>query len=351
MATLSPLINLPEELCCRIAHHLGAKDAASLRLSCKRLHAAATESLFSFVRLYPNDRSVNRYNSILSAPHLNRLVKRVELNTVDPDAEWEVEGFGAEFEDDALDAFKKFPDFAGLTGVTLRFSPNVSSDQDITEWPEDIAFRRSILQGFFNTLAQPSASRITDVCFNNLQNINDTQFMQSEVAVGLLSRLKALRLYISTELGTEDGIPSLDIVLPELHSFMHQLPSTWLQPTVKNLTTLVLYQDVYFGFFPKLDLRGLHFPNLKTLSLGNYVFSHRWQLDWISSHLDTLENLYLQECPVLYFVKAPSTNSPLDPEGYPIRSAIDSLPATENEQHSNVHRMNDLTFWITSRIT
>jgi len=55
---------------------------------------------------------------------------------------------------------------------------------------------------------------------------------------------------------------------------MAELPSLWLQPAANNLTTLVLYQTFYFGYSPKLDLRGVHFPHLRTLALGNYVFTH-----------------------------------------------------------------------------
>ncbi|KAK4450176.1 f-box domain protein [Podospora aff. communis PSN243] len=354
--TTSHLQRLPEELCCRIAHLLDAKDAGSLRLTCKRLYAAATESLFSFVRLLPNEESVARYNDILASPSLNQLVKRVELNTLDPDGPWvEEEGFGAELEDDVLEAFKSFPSFTRLTGVTVGFSPRVSSDQGITEWPQDIGFRQSILRGLFSALAQPSASRINDVCFSNLQNWNDTSgnFMAFDDVVNVLGRLTALRLYIATELSDpegeyqrqreyQDAHPlSRGIYLSELHSFMHQLPSAWLQPAAKNLTTLCLFQDFCFGFCPKLDLRGVHFPNLKTLAFGSYVFSHQWQLDWISSHSATLENLHLQECPVLHYMTFPGDAFSPDPEGYPdwrIFSNVGIAPRT------SVYRANNLTW-------
>lgn len=55
---------------------------------------------------------------------------------------------------------------------------------------------------------------------------------------------------------------------------MDELPPLWLQPASNTLTTLVLYQSSYFGYAPKLDLRGVHFPNLRTLAFGNYTFTH-----------------------------------------------------------------------------
>lgn len=52
---------------------------------------------------------------------------------------------------------------------------------------------------------------------------------------------------------------------------MAELPRLWLRPASVSsfLTTLVLYQDIPFGFCPRLRLRGVHFPHLKSLTLGN----------------------------------------------------------------------------------
>jgi len=83
MAIFPPVLSLPEELCCRIAHLLNDNDPRSLRLSCKQLYSAATESLFSSVRLCPNEDSADRFNKILACNRLNALVRHVELNTLD----------------------------------------------------------------------------------------------------------------------------------------------------------------------------------------------------------------------------------------------------------------------------
>lgn len=96
---------------------------------------------------------------------------------------------------------------------------------------------------------------------------------------------------------------------------MTELPSLWLRPAASNLTTLVLYQSFYFGYSPKLDLRGVHFPNLRTLALGNYVFTHDWQLDWLSSHSSSLQKLYLDDCIVVFYAKL---YCDVDSEGYPL---------------------------------
>lgn len=89
------------------------------------------------------------------------------------------------------------------------------------------------------------------------------------------------------------------VQLEEPHRFFAELPSFWLKPTVSNLRHLTLYSTHYFGFYPKCDLRGVHFPQLRTLSFGNHTFVDDSQLDWILSHGTTLTELYLDDCPIL----------------------------------------------------
>jgi hypothetical protein len=96
--------------------------------------------------------------------------------------------------------------------------------------------------------------------------------------------------------------------------FAH-FPSTWLFPATQ-LRHLTLYSDLPFGYFPKLELRGLHLPHLQTLALSQYVISHDWQVDWILSHRATLRELYLDHCSILFQI-GHSDPTWLDEEGYP----------------------------------
>lgn len=96
---------------------------------------------------------------------------------------------------------------------------------------------------------------------------------------------------------------------------MAELPAVWLQPA-ENLTTLVLYQDHPFGFFPRLNLRGVRFPRLRTLALGRYTFSHEWQLDWLAEHGATLEELFLDSCTVLFTARV--RPGCINAEAYPL---------------------------------
>lgn len=84
------------------------------------------------------------------------------------------------------------------------------------------------------------------------------------------------------------------------HTFFSDLPSFWLKPALSNLEHLTLYSDIYVGFVSKCDFRGLHFPKLKTLALGNHAFIHDSQRDWILSHGETLSELYMDNCAIIF---------------------------------------------------
>jgi hypothetical protein len=57
---------------------------------------------------------------------------------------------------------------------------------------------------------------------------------------------------------------------------------------------------MYWGIYPFFDIRGLCFSDLKSLVLGNFTIAHDWQIDWIISHGETLEELILDDCPIVY---------------------------------------------------
>jgi hypothetical protein len=78
------------------------------------------------------------------------------------------------------------------------------------------------------------------------------------------------------------------------------LGNLWLKPTMLQLTHLTLNADIYWGINPFSDLRGLCFPKLKSLALGNFSIAHGWQIDWINSHGQTLKELILDDCPIVY---------------------------------------------------
>jgi hypothetical protein len=77
-----------------------------------------------------------------------------------------------------------------------------------------------------------------------------------------------------------------------------------------------LYSDIPLGWFPKLDLQGVHLRKLSSLTLGHHIIHHDRQVDWIISHQETLRELIFDRCSILYQI---GCNIPdwLDDDGYP----------------------------------
>ena len=82
--------------------------------------------------------------------------------------------------------------------------------------------------------------------------------------------------------------------------FSGGLLNAWLKPASQNLTRLTLYANTYWGWVPGFDPRGVQFPNVRYLALGNYTFAHDWQIEWMTSHFPDLETLIMVDCPILF---------------------------------------------------
>ncbi|KAI8261922.1 hypothetical protein K4K58_000972 [Colletotrichum sp. SAR11_239] len=81
----------------------------------------------------------------------------------------------------------------------------------------------------------------------------------------------------------------------------------WFTPSAsRNLTVLSLHHDELWGYAPKFDFRTIGaatdpgLPQLRTLSLSRFCFSHEWQIDWIASlGKGGLKELFLDDCVLL----------------------------------------------------
>ncbi|KAF2140322.1 uncharacterized protein K452DRAFT_54123 [Aplosporella prunicola CBS 121167] len=316
------LDQLPQELLFQILDQLDKHHHASLALTCKRLCIAAASYLFSTVHIYPLEhRLATGTELICSNPRLACLVQHAYLYT--PEG-WRDEYVQAKrgmtedllgFEDfeRPLDLISKLPK---LTRATLCFSKVCTKPYTIKHVPfnESYRSRRDNLEALFAALANSdSPCTITNLYIRNLQNINHSGLTRSETFPSVLQKLVSFRLSIVNRYA--DSRWGGQLLQPEAHTFMDEFPRIWLQPlaTTKNLSRLFLYSDAYFGFCPKLELRGIHFPNIQTLALGGFTFSHDWQLDWLVSHKATLKNLYLDNCALIYQAIIYST---VDAEGY-----------------------------------
>ncbi|KAF9888943.1 hypothetical protein FE257_008112 [Aspergillus nanangensis] len=303
------LLNLPAELLPLILRHVRRPGLKSLRQTCRTVRPATTAALFHTVRLFPDDESADRMERLLADPQLRKLPRKIYINTIEEDLD----------QDDADQQEKcewpqrwktllpRVKEFSNLQSAVLRFDQNYGAEAKYWEncYPQNPTFRFRALDRFFEIVASLNLP-LKELGIRHLQVDNPRSDKTRENLTKVLSSLETLRLTIVSEYSS--AAPEHDIERPEPHKFYQELPSLWLAPAANSLQHLSLVGREYFGFYPKLDLSGIHFPRLKSLSLGNFTFSDDSQIDWILSHADTLEELYLDDCIILYDVAIYDSN-------------------------------------------
>ncbi|RLL95950.1 hypothetical protein CFD26_105976 [Aspergillus turcosus] len=172
--------------------------------------------------------------------------------------------------------------------------------------PQTVDFREKALGAFFEWLASLKAP-LQSLGIQHLQDINIQDNKTYARILVVLRKLRSLRLSIVTEHSTATTEARLERWYEEKFSrfsesqfFFTFLPSLWLKPTASSLGHLTLSCDSWFGFRPKLELSEVHFPHLKSLVLGRFSFFQDSQLEWILSHGATLNELFLDDCMILY---------------------------------------------------
>ena len=297
---------LPLELQRQCVQSLDVATLKSFRVVNKSALALATESLFSTVNLLPTDGSAEKYSHILNDARLKLLVRRAIFNTsedpLDDDREHEEKAkFLRSFKDVML-SVSKFP---RLKEVELKFSRACSMPSSWDRYGAEVAesrhFRISVLNSFFAGLreAREPGVHVESLSIKNLQDGTDKRVYDSKAFQAVVGKVKRLHLQIATE--DDESAPENNIDFESCQNFFRvSLPGQWLKPLQSQLTHLTLYAgQMHWGFWPFCDLRGIHFPALKSLALGNWTIVHEWQIDWLLSHGSTLEELILDECPIV----------------------------------------------------
>ncbi|KAJ4128861.1 hypothetical protein NW768_007383 [Fusarium equiseti] len=201
--------------------------------------------------------------------------------------------------------------------------------------------------------------KFTGACFPlreltiaNLADYSDCRFEESEAWKTLMAlpSLVDLKLFITTE--EDEAAPENSVYLTEKYDFFHSLPSTWLCPDMtQRLRVLSLYFKDYWGWFPVMDFRNYGeeypFPQLKVFALGNFTFSHEWQIEWFSklgskNRSGGLEELYLDDCPILHH----AIQNDVCEGGYPDTAVISSQrDYNPTEHHFSIRWHGVLSHW------
>lgn len=180
-----------------------------------------------------------------------------------------------------------------------------------------------------------TAINLSTLSVSNLSE-QDSEYLMSSAAMRRFLETQSLStLQLLTASGTKPHRTfSNDPTLLNKYKLYQTLPSTWLSPpVVDRLRTLSLFAHDYWGWCPKGDLRVLgELPNLRTLALGMYVFSHQWQIDWVAqlgsdNGKGGLEELFLDNCPIMWRGRV---LGPVDNEGFPLEEIM-----TQQDFHPN----------------
>ena len=180
---------------------------------------------------------------------------------------------------------------------------------------------------------------LRELTIANLADYSDYCIEGSEAWKTLMSlpSLVDLKLLITTE--EDEAAPENSIYFTEKYDFFDSLPSTWLcVDMTQRLRVLSLYFKDYWGWFPIMDFRNCGeespFPQPKVLALGNYVFTHEWQVEWFSklgseNSSGGLEELYLDDCPILHHAR----QNDVCEGGYPDRAAVSNQQDYNPSEH------------------
>jgi hypothetical protein len=297
---------IPVELRCHCVNFLDddAETLKAVRLSCKDLGTLATQTLFRTAVLNHNEKSADNFKELTNST-LKELVRHAIINTR---GHWSTDDpyvRGPTTECEIVESFKEairlLPQLKNLEAVELRFAEKCAvSDGDLWEKgiAETVDFREYIMNTCFGALA--TADKVKSLTIKNLQDAMYEDVFETEYFKIVRGRLERLHLQIATE--SCDAAPARDIDFPvSTEGFTQALPDYWLKPMTTQLTHLTLYAtSCFWGIWPFTDLRGIPtFTRLKSLSLGNFTIAHDWQIDWIISHGATLEELLLDDCPIV----------------------------------------------------
>ncbi|CAG8367984.1 unnamed protein product [Penicillium salamii] len=287
---------LPPEILLMITSLSDTATLKSLRLTSRDICASATQSLFRTVTLFDRDDSCNAVESIMTHPSLRGQVRNIYLQTVEEDYDLD-RGMPDEIPDPP-EKWRKLlamlPTLPNLESVALRFDKNCCEDSSLFGDAVQTEGYRNLVMKWLLSEVVALPRPLKELAIQNNQNTTGLGVYGDEILGGLVS------LRLNTVHEADEAAPENEVEKPEFHDFFNRLlPTVWLKPAMSSLRNLTLYSDMYWGFYPRSPLKGIHFPNLQSLTLGNYCFFEDAQLDWILSH-STLQDIHLDDCAILF---------------------------------------------------
>jgi hypothetical protein len=174
----------------------------------------------------------------------------------------------------------------------------VISNRDPHE-KESSRTRINALKSVFQAIQQraeenPSFPLVGSLTIKNLQNMPIQEFTDSSLFKTVMKDITELHLHVAVESSWHG--PDYDLYQTERVTFEPYLQKSWLEPFAHQLTALSLSFNECWGTMPGyFDGRGLIFPRLKALTLGNFVASNHDHFNWVLNQ-PSLTSLHLHNC-------------------------------------------------------
>ncbi|KAF2501498.1 hypothetical protein BU16DRAFT_613384 [Lophium mytilinum] len=309
--TIGCLNNLPSEILLCITEQLGPNDLRNLRLVSRKIKPAATTVLFRTLSVTTDRRGFPELpiRNVEHEHELAKLVRELRFDLAESELWRHPPNRILITRDMLFQSIRNTPSFLNFPNCKkLTICATNASDKSL--YPDVFVLPFFLATLFSELRHQQPQILVESLDIHNLVHDVSRHSLWRESSDHILRNLKHLRLEIWSR-------PSREF---ETRRTMTLLPSVWLHPCRHQLRHLSLSCNVYYGYIPKLDLRGVHFPCLRTLAFRRYIFSDKWQLDWLVSHSDTLSELYIADSGILSFTTGKLL---LDDEFYPKYSLYD----------------------------
>lgn len=307
-----------EELPIALAHLRNA------RLVCRQWGRLAAAHLFRTVvlDLAPEDGIARPWRPMIHSPTIQRVARDLVICSPTDEQEYEINEIGhvedgaAEDDDDGTLGSSPFSvavnagvaKLPNLKALHIRFSEQCIGDRETDGWEEDedtesIAHRLQTLKTVFGAMLKRHAavgednppSTIRSLTLKNLQNVAfPPEFTSSNLYKDVMNHITELHLRIAHEYNQYGPDHDLDRI--ERQTYEPYLQKELLPPLAHQLRSLTLAFRECWGVMPAhFDGKGLVFPNLRTLTLGEFVIGHHDQFDWVLAQ-KSLETLRLDRC-------------------------------------------------------
>ncbi|KAK3899420.1 hypothetical protein C8A05DRAFT_46500 [Staphylotrichum tortipilum] len=292
------------------------------RLVCHQWDRLATAHLFRTVALNLAAEGGMPWRPMINSPTIQRVVRDLVICSLPDEKEFEiyetsdVDDWVTEDDDDDTSGSSPFgvavnacvTKLPNLKSLQIRFSEQCLGAR-ATEWWEDdedtesISHRLQTLKTVFRAMLKRHAavgednltSTIRSLTLKNLQNVAfPPEFTSSDLYKDVIKHVTELHLMIAHEYN-EPG-PDHDLDRIERQTYEPYLQKELLPPLARQLRSLTLTFTECWGVMPAhFDGKGLVFPNLRTLTLGEFVIGHHDQFDWVLAQ-KSLETLRLDRC-------------------------------------------------------